>query len=128
MWALKDEKTGELKGYPFTGNIDGTLASKLQWTGNQLFYECGDQCEGGRNFECAMRHAGRMCNACAPGHAKVAGHCVECIDADGGGGWAKLWDVAWTLASIAAVVLVWVSINSMSAGKFDALDIGLVMA
>ena len=116
-WALRNELTGELKGYPFHGTINESF-SNPNLPPPTLFYECGDRCLGGMTFACKKGHSGVKCSDCASGYAHMAGICVKCFD-------STLTNFTLAFVLILCVLLVWVGLNSMSAGSYDGLDVGL---
>ena len=97
-----------LRGYPFTNEHLPTI-----------FFSCG-KCAGGATFECQNGHAGRLCSSCAGEPEKwssILGVCKKCNN-----DWR---DYFVGIGGTSGVVLVWVWLNALSAGDYDALDIAL---
>ena len=113
-----------LSGYPFAGGLVTKRDKSTDWMGPdgqrlpRIFWECsGELCEGGVEFACALGQSGPMCAQCSDGWTRIAGACRQCFD-----DWRD-WLVA--IFGIAAVLCIWIALNSLSAGTFDALDVAL---
>ena len=98
--------------------VPSTKASNPDLQPPTLFYDCGDRCLGGTTFACKKEYSGTKCNDCAPGYAQMAGICAKCFS-------NPFSNFILAFVLIVCVLAVWVGLNSMSAGTYDALDIGL---
>ena len=78
------------------------------------------RCLGGPDFLCSDAYEGAMCANCADGYFSVGSECYKCLD-DGG-----IQDVAVYIISAVGVISLWVGMNTVVAGGYDAFDITLI--
>ena len=109
-----------LEGFPFTGELvvkDGvdTWAMGDGKALPTIFFDAMGS-SGGAQFDCKESRKGAKCTQCSKGSTQISTNCVKCRNN------AVDWVIA--VGGISCVVSLWVVINSLSAGKYDALDIG----
>eukprot|EP00736_Rhodelphis_marinus_P013100 Rmarinus@m.13950 len=130
-WASDGWQPGDsCKDCPEGGQCDGGTVKPYPqqdyWgTSNHpgKFYRCQRaRCQGG-NVEsevCKKGYGGPVCSECVAGYFSVGNRCNKCLfDND-------YANKLVTFVGLVGVVLVWMSINSLAAGKYDAVDVALL--
>lgn len=68
------------------------------------------------------RYTGTLCNRCESGRFLFLGTCtIKCEDIEPSAAFGVV-----TVLGIAACVICWLMMNRMTAGRFDAMDVGLL--
>ena len=82
---------------------------------------CGSnsqQCLGGYDFACSNTTRGPRCAQCTDDHYKLGGTCYAC---PGG-----VLNVLLSIGATGCVVMFFLTLNALTAGAFDSIDIALL--
>ena len=85
------------------------------------FVYCGsnsEQCLGGYDFACSNTTRGSRCAQCADDHYKLGGTCYSC---PGG-----MLNWLLSIGATGCVVMFFLTLNALTAGAFDSIDIALL--
>jgi hypothetical protein len=71
---------------------------------------------------CVHGYMGNMCSLCSEGYFRAVEQCMQCPSPEG----VTAIDWVMTIGLISLVVIVWLTMNKMAAGKYDALELTLL--
>lgn len=106
----------------FFGFREDILAGSANASGYEpMLWPCPQgRCVGGPDFLCNEGWQGAMCSTCADGYFSVGVSCVKCVDNGG------LYDALIFTTSSAFIITLWIGMNTVVAGGYDAFDITLI--
>jgi hypothetical protein len=71
---------------------------------------------------CLEGYTGNMCSLCVEGYFRAVEQCLKCPSPEG-----VTWiDWVMTIGLIGLVIIVWLAMNKISAGKYEALELTLL--